>query len=39
MHTDAVSNEDSPLNNYLAKVIGVCFEQQINPYNKVKTYF
>ena len=36
MHTDAVSKEDSKLNKYLAKVIGICFEETIHPLMKVK---
>ena len=36
MHTDAVNVEDLPLNTYLAKVIGICFNDFVYPYLKVK---
>ena len=37
MHTDAVNQEDSILNKYLAKSIEVLFECLINPYLKVNS--
>jgi hypothetical protein len=37
MHSDAVNEEDSPLNLYLAKLFGICFNDFVNPFNKVKS--